>query len=393
VWRARRAPDASAPDAWATVTGFETSSDFIAAAFASIVKHAPLLPPSLAPGRTPNELLTVRVSSKSGQVLYASSDAWSEYASQAVLEERLGALRLEVALKPGAAGTLVIGGLPHHRLPLLAGLLALTIGLITVALVQLRREHELARVRSDFVSGVSHELRTPLAQIRMFTETLLLGRVRSEAEGRRSLEIVARETQRLTQLVENVLFFSRAERTAPRLVPEATGVDELVREVIESFEPIARAREARVSATLAPAIVARVDPGAVRQVLLNLLDNAVKYGPPGQSVHVGLEAIGDEVCLSVTDEGPGIPEQDVERVWEPFCRLARPESSPVGGTGIGLTIVRQLVELHGGRVSVGPGITRGARFLVWLPGGTRQSRRWSTGPKEGTAIPERRRSA
>src|SRR5205823_8566778 len=108
---------------------------------------------------------------------------------------------------------------PRSRLPLLAGLTVLTAALVLIAIVQLRREHELSRLRADFVSGVSHELRTPLAQIRMFSETLLLGRVRSDDERVRSLEIIDQEARRLTHLVENLLHFSRSERRLTRLAP------------------------------------------------------------------------------------------------------------------------------------------------------------------------------
>jgi signal transduction histidine kinase len=260
----------------------------------------------------------------------------------------------------------VIGGLPRERLPLVIGLLTLTAGLVVIAVVQLRREAELSRLRSDFVSGVSHELRTPLAQIRMFSETLLLGRVRSEAEGRRSLEIIARETQRLGQLVENVLLFARGDRRQePRIKRETVRMAPLVADVADSFADLAAARQARIITNLDERIVASVDPGAVRQILLNLLDNAVKYGPAGQTVTVGLRIESDRALLVVEDEGEGIDPKDAPRVWQPFSRLAH-SAAATGGTGIGLSIVRQLTELHGGRAWVERG--HGARFIVEFPG-------------------------
>src|SRR2546427_5026946 len=128
----------------------------------------------------------------------------------------MGDLHAEATLRASVADQLIIGGLPKSRLPLILGLLALTAVLIGTALVQLRRESQLARLRTDFISGVSHELRTPLAQIRMFSETLVLGRVRSDEERRRSLAIIDQESRRLTHLVENLPHFSRSERpTAP----------------------------------------------------------------------------------------------------------------------------------------------------------------------------------
>jgi signal transduction histidine kinase len=123
----------------------------------------------------------------------------------------LSGVTLRVGVRPNADQRLVMGGTTSARLPLLLVLLVVIAGLIGMALLLVRREAELVRLRADFVSGVSHELRTPLAQIRMFTETLLLGRVRSDIERRRSLEIIDQEARRLTHLVENVLLFSKTE--------------------------------------------------------------------------------------------------------------------------------------------------------------------------------------
>lgn len=359
VWR----PDFGIGTLPVSVVGFVADTKFLAHVFEKVTRQHPLLPPSLiAAGANPNAALSVRVSTPEGRQLFASASEWSRYAAEERLAKDLGALSLAVALKPDAAGTLVIGGLPRERLPLVVGLLTLTVGLVGVALVQLRREAELSRLRSDFVSGVSHELRTPLAQIRMFTETLLLGRVRSETEGRRSLEIVAREAQRLAQLVENVLLFARGERRQPRITRTATIMAPLVTDVVESFAPLAAARRARVVADLDFHVAANVDGGAIRQILLNILDNAVKYGPEGQTITVALELKGDRLQLSVKDEGVGVDTRDAERIFEPFSRLAR-SATATGGTGIGLAIVRQLADLHGGRAWV-----EGARFIVEIPG-------------------------
>ncbi len=349
------------------IVGFVSDAPFVASVFARVLKSTPLLPPTLVPdSNDPNASLVVRVSTADGDQLFASAGEWSAYAAGQAMQADLGALQLAVALKPDAAGRLVIGGLPRGRLPLIAGLLTLTAGLVVVALVQLRREAELSRLRSDFVSGVSHELRTPLAQIRMFTETLLLGRVRSELEGRRSLEIIARETQRLTQLVENLLFFSRGERRRPTISPESARLAPIVSDVVESFAPLAAARQTRIDADLDDRAMASIDASAMRQILLNLIDNAVKYGPAGQTVRVSLQLTGDGVRLAVDDEGPGVAEPDAERVWEPFHRVAD-SAQANGGTGIGLAIVRQLTGLHGGRAWVERG-QAGARFVVEIPG-------------------------
>jgi signal transduction histidine kinase len=348
------------------VIGFVADESFVSRVFEQVLRYNPLLPPSLVQAAAgPNAALSVRVATADGHALFASSSEWSAYNAMTELPVAYDKLRLAIALRPGTAESLIIGGLPRERLPLVVGLLALTTGLVVVALVQLRREAEISRLRTDFVSGVSHELRTPLAQIRMFTETLLLQRVRTEEEGRRSLEIISREAQRLSQLVENALLFSRGERRRPQITREPTNLAALVADIVDTFAPLAAARQARIDTQLDPRVSSKVDAGAMRQILLNLLDNAVKYGPAGQTVRVTLALTGTWARLLVDDEGPGVRPEDAERIWQPFSRLAAAHTA-TGGAGIGLAIVKQLVDLHGGRASVEPG-PQGARFVVEMP--------------------------
>jgi len=214
---------------------------------------------------------------------------------------------------------------------------------------------------------VSHELRTPLAQIRLFAETLLLDRIRSPEERRRSLEIIDQEARRLSQLVENTLQFSRAERGAIALDLETQDAARLVRQTIETFVPLAGARQARLTADVPETLTATVDEGAFRQVLLNLLDNAVKYGPPGQEILITLKPEREELRLTVEDAGPGIPGRDRERVWQKFVRLDRDRETHAAGAGIGLSVVRDLVLLHRGRAWVEEGARGGCRFVVSFP--------------------------
>ena len=282
----------------------------------------------------------------------------------------MGDLYAQATLRGAIADKLIIGGLPRSRLPLIVGLLGLTAALIGTALFQLRRESQLTRLRTDFISGVSHELRTPLAQIRMFSETLTLGRVRSDEERHRSLAIIDQEARRLTNLVENLLHFSRSERQTTHITPEPTALAPLVQEVIDGFAPLAAARGARLSAAVPEDLVVTADPGAVRQMLLNLLDNAVKYGPAGQDVRIGAARENGVAKLWVDDAGPGIPRADRERVWDRFWRLERDRESAVAGSGIGLAVVRELATLHHGRAWIddnGPAAGTGTRVVIELP--------------------------
>jgi signal transduction histidine kinase len=303
------------------------------------------------------------------------------------LHRNFGGLRVQTAVRPEYASQLVIGGLPRSRLPLLLGMFVVSAALAVIAMIQLRREQELARLRSDFVSSVSHELRTPLAQIRLFLETLRLGRFTTEEQRRWSLDNIDRETNRLAHLVENVLQFSRANRGQPtRAVPESTDLAFEIDQIARAFEPLAASRRSRLALDLAPNVVVQLQRESFRQVLLNLLDNAVKYGPAGQTIRVSLEsfkgsdplnalnAAGSSVArITVTDEGPGIPARERDAIWTPFFRGHAAGAQGTGGSGIGLAIVKDLVAQMAGSVEV-VASPNGAAFQVDLPIGTNAPR-------------------
>jgi len=351
-----------------TAFGFEADPEAVSTFIRKAVERSPLLPPSLTADVPYDSLVSLSVTDETGRALYQSDVQYAPtFAGGQAFGDHFGGLRARVALRPDLASHLVIGGLPGSRLPVIGGLLLLTVALMLVAISLLRREQQLARLRTEFVSNVSHELRTPLAQIRLFAETLVLGRVRSEQERDRSLAVIDTEARRLTHLVENVLQFSRSERQGVSLSPEPTSLSELASEVVEGFRPLAEPEGVRLVTRVEGGIAGHVDRGAVRQILLNLLDNAVKYGPPGQVVTLGGEVREDGVHLWVEDEGPGIPPGDRERIFDRFTRLDGNGERRVAGTGIGLSVVRDLVERHGGRVWVESGTRRGARFVVALP--------------------------
>jgi len=328
-----------------------------------------VLPTTLTRGLGIDSILALKVSDPSGAVVYASNTAVdARYAAVDSLDERTGGLRLEVSIHPAIAGRLIIGGLPRSRLPEVLATALVAVSLLGLLLYQFRRQEELGRLRDDFVSGVSHELRTPLAQIRLLAELLRLGKVPTEEQKDRSLGIIDEEARRLSFLVDSILSFTHSKPS--RLSPVSTDVAVEIDGIIAGFEPLAQARGVRLSARLAPGVVADIDRGALRQVLLNLLDNAVRYGPPGQNVTITTSSAGDNWTLEVADEGAGIPPDERERIFAPYYRMTRDAGGAVGGTGIGLAVVRRLVKEHGGRVHVvnanGNGGS-GARFVVALP--------------------------
>ena len=345
---------------------------FLAPAFTSIRgntgERSSLLPESLI-GRLPiDSILSISVTTLAGVEVY-KSPGWvaPKYSAVDTIEASFGHLIMRVSLNSRFANMLVVGGLPRSRLPMLIALFAIAVGLLTVALIQIRRQQELARMRTEFVSGVSHELRTPLAQIRWFAELLHLGKLRSEDERVRSAGIIDQEARRLTYLVENVLNFSRGEKGTNRISAAPGDLDHEIRDALELFAPLARARKMTVVPALGANAIVSFDRDALRQMLLNLLDNAVKYGPAGQTITVGSEVVGDRARIFVEDEGPGIPHDERQRVWEPYVRLNRAAESATGGSGIGLSVVRELVSLHGGRTRAEGAPGGGARVIIELP--------------------------
>jgi signal transduction histidine kinase len=332
-------------------------------------EDARLLPRPIAGGLPNDSLLTVTVRSLDGVEIFSSPARYPEtFAASDTLGPDLGSLVIQAAIRPDQAAQLVIGGLPKSRLPLLITLLVLTLGVGGAALLQIRRERELALLREDFVSGVSHELRTPLAQIRMFAELQDTGKLSSDNDRARAAAVINREARRLTHMVENILQYSRLRRAPGKGLPEEpVDVGEAFSESLEAIRPLAGARGTALIVDGDPNPRVLANRAALNQILVNLLDNAIKYGPAGQTVRATVESLDDVVRFQVDDEGPGIPPHDRQRVWEPYRRLERDVQSRLPGTGIGLAVVARLAHLHGGRAWVEEAPGGGARFVVELP--------------------------
>jgi signal transduction histidine kinase len=310
----------------------------------------------------------VRVRDTGGRVLFATDEPLpSATTARVELGVIWRGLTVEMAMLGAPRDFEALVGLPRSPLPMLVALLAVAVALIVVACVLLWRMIDVARVRADFTSSVSHELRTPLTQIQLFADTMRMGRHESPAEQQRALEIIARESQRLIQLVENVLRFSRAERQVDSLALRSHRLAPIVDSAVESFRLLADARHVGLKMELDQTVVAAVDPNAVRQIVLNLLDNAVRYGPDEQTVTIAVSRAGDWSRLTVSDEGPGVPASERDRIWEPFVRGANATAHTSStGCGIGLSIVRDLVGQMRGRYGIEDS-ARGAIVFVELP--------------------------
>lgn len=327
---------------------------------------ATLLPPSLT--ADPRSLVVVSVLGPSGVAIYASDTASGPvYAATDTLGWVYGNLAVRAAIKAEAASTLLIGGLPASRLPQIGALLGLTLVLGSGALLLLRREQQLTRLRDDFVSSVSHELRTPLTQIRVMSELLAEGGFKSAPEEERAREVIRREALRLTTLVDNVLQFARMRRAPVALPVRVLALGDVITEACDALVPLSAARGVRLEVRSADRIRVEADRDAVVQILRNLLENAIKYGPEGQTVRVGVEATDGVARLVVEDQGPGVPLAERERIWQPYQRLARDRRAAGAGTGLGLSVVAELSALLRGRAWVEDATGGGARFVVELP--------------------------
>jgi signal transduction histidine kinase len=329
-----------------------------------------VLPASLTHGAALGDGLGATITLSGRRLAKRGAADSSRFHAAQSLGPMFGGMTVDVRLADALAPALVIGGLPRSRLPFLAAVMALTLALAVLAVWQQRQRERLARLREDFVAGASHELRTPLAQIRLFAETLRLERVRSDEERSRALTVIEREARRLEHLVENLLHFSRLERGTLRLVPEPVDLGALTREIVAEFTPLADKAAVSIRVEGPESVTARADPGAWRQIVLNLLDNAVKYGGRGSRVTVGLQSGDGFRGLTISDEGPGVPAADREKVWERFWRGDTARADGITGTGIGLATVRDLVTLQHGDCRVESVEPHGARFVVRVPEGT-----------------------
>ena len=231
----------------------------------------------------------------------------------------------------------------------------------------LTRLKQLERTREEFIANVSHELRTPLSHIKGYVETLLDGAKNDPEVSTRFLETIARNAERLELLIEDLLTISELESGRVKLNLQAVELRSVVAKVFDDFKSRAEARKIALANDVS-ALPARADPGRLEQVLSNLVDNAIKYGRTGGHVTVGARTIDDgKVEVFVRDDGPGLPADSLERVFERFYRVDKGRSREQGGTGLGLAIVKHIVQSHGGSVWAKSGAGRGTTFYFTLP--------------------------
>ncbi len=283
--------------------------------------------------------------------------------------ELLEAVRQVLRGEPRVQSEIVTGTLRQHYFAITVAAVRAgdTTGAVVVLhdITELRR---LERVRRDFVANVSHEFRTPLTAIQGFAETLLAGALDDPQNRTRFLEIILEHSRRLARLTEDLLVLSKMDAERLELEIRRLGVLQLIESCLETAQRRGAEKDLRISVNMPqglPDIAG--DRRRLAEVLQNLLDNAIQYTLPGGQIIVSAENAVDEVILTVTDTGIGIPKADQSRIFERFYRVDAARSREAGGTGLGLAIAKHLVEVHGGRLWVESEIGQGSQFHFSVP--------------------------
>lgn len=226
----------------------------------------------------------------------------------------------------------------------------------------------LERVRQDFVANVSHELRTPLTAIKGYVEALRDGGLQDPAQAEKFLGVIQRHSERMDKIVSDLLLLSEMESADRVLQIETVHLPELIRNAVETLRPLAEGKKQNLWVEPLEGLpTLRADGQKLHQVMINLLNNAISYTPGEGSITVEATPVSEGVEVSVSDNGIGIPADDLPRIFERFYRVDKGRSHELGGTGLGLSIVKHIVEAHDGRVQVESKPGKGSRFTFFLP--------------------------
>lgn len=241
-------------------------------------------------------------------------------------------------------------------------------GGILLVLQDVSAIRRLERMRSEFVANVSHELKTPIAAVKGFAETLLGGAVKDEETTRSFLQIIYDESERLNRLIGDILELSKIESRRAPLMLTPVDINEFMCNTIAILEVSAIRKNIHVNMTSPEEFYMEADEDRLRQILVNLLSNAINYTPEGGTINIVISETKEEnILISISDTGIGIPEKDLPRIFERFYRVDKARSRISGGTGLGLSIVKHLVELHKGTISVSSTVGVGTKFTIELP--------------------------
>ena len=242
------------------------------------------------------------------------------------------------------------------------------IGGVVVALQDITEQQKLDDSRREFVANVSHELRTPLTTVKSYTETLLESSKEEDTMERRFLTVINSEVDRMTRIVKDLLTLSRLDHGKEQLKYEDVDVRLLVRDVVEKLSITAKSQEQILRYSFTTDLpIYHGDRDKMEQVLINLVSNSIKYTPDGGRIEVFAGKIYNEIYIKVKDNGIGIPKEDIGRIFERFYRVDKARTRQAGGTGLGLAIAKEIVEAHGGRITIQSEVGKGSEVMITLP--------------------------
>jgi signal transduction histidine kinase len=311
--------------------------------------------------------LALGIFDEANNEVYTNRTNWGNYELKAGFGPAFPRWKIAVGYKDTTIEALAKDNFQKNLMLTLFVLSLLVLGII-LTLRATSREMKLAQAKSTFVSNVSHELKTPLALIRLFAETLELGRVKSTEKAQDYYRIINNESRRLTQLINNILDFSKIEAGRKEYEFEETDVAEVVEEVVRSYEfQIVNAGFELATDIGHDLPAASIDRDAISQAVLNLVNNAVKYSDEDKKITVRVRARDRFVAIEVTDTGIGIPRSEHEKIFEKFYRVSTGLVHNTKGSGLGLALVKHIVEAHKGQITVESAPGKGSKFTILIP--------------------------
>ena len=238
---------------------------------------------------------------------------------------------------------------------------------VVAVLQDVTQASKLELLRREFISNVSHELRTPLSYLQGFTEAILDGVIKEPGETEKYLNIILEETLRLRRLVDELLDLSQMESGHFTLKKEKISLNSLIERVVKKASPYAVKKQVEINCNLQDIPLVMADEDRIQQVLINLIDNAIKHTSSGKEILIQSKSCEEGVVVSVKDHGPGVPEDELDFIWERFYKVDKSRARGKGGTGLGLAIVKNIIDAHGGKVDARNCPEGGIEFSFYLP--------------------------
>jgi signal transduction histidine kinase len=311
--------------------------------------------------------LVITISDENGEVLYSNAAGQNEYFLESNFDHPFSNWKARVGLKNTNIDELARNSFLHSAGATVLVLVVLLFGMaLTIRATD--REARLAQAKSNFVSNVSHELKTPLSLLSLFSEILELGRVNSEEKKTEYYRIIRHESLRLNKMIDNILDFSKIEAGRKAYVFAEGDMAEVIEHVLSSYRYQIVNQGFDVQTNLQPDLPpVLIDRDAMEQAISNLLDNAIKYSRDVKQLSITTERRGSELSIEIADRGIGIPRTEQPKVFEKFYRVGTGLVHDVKGSGLGLSLVKHIVEAHHGSISVESEVGKGSRFTILLP--------------------------